>query len=364
MLPDFPFGTAAGGTSRKRLFRLVVILCVVGGVFLVILTKRQQSNTGLPDAIPVPFDSATDGRDRRGSNNSSPLRGALTELGRTPDSRKIVDMTFEDKDSELFGLNDLTFVLTPSGAGPISAGAPLSVALTAGKAYGYKYTSADASLEIAMLALKNDPDNSIAYDYSQVFPGEFFAADSSLNDLASAPSMFLAQHPDVVFKSLSDITLEPDARYLIIAEEQGLTITVRGLMWCGDRIPLNTSGEVCDDGNKSNADGCTNSCQNARCGDTFTQQGVEQCDDGNAEENDFCGNSCMCDHEAKMLELGDLNGDKVIGEAEADSLLLTMEQWLDADVPDPELMADANCDGTKNDDDATLLISLLSLILQ
>ena len=54
-------------------------------------------------------------------------------------------------------------------------------------------------------------------------------------------------------------------------------------------------GEACDDGNTENADGCTNSCAFARCGDSVTRtdltpgdEGFEACDDGNDSDQDLC----------------------------------------------------------------------------
>mgnify|MGYP002855302948 CR=1 FL=1 len=44
---------------------------------------------------------------------------------------------------------------------------------------------------------------------------------------------------------------------------------------CGDGIV--SEGEACDDGNESDEDQCTSSCQVARCGDGFLQAG-EDCD--------------------------------------------------------------------------------------
>lgn len=47
---------------------------------------------------------------------------------------------------------------------------------------------------------------------------------------------------------------------------------------CGDGVVL--GGEVCDDGNMVNMDGCTNVCMVLVCGDSVVQSG-EVCDDGN-----------------------------------------------------------------------------------
>jgi cysteine-rich repeat protein len=340
---------------RKRGFVLLLLLCSAVVIFFVVLMQKRFLVVAVPQAIPLPF----------GSTDSSPLKGLLTNLGTTADNRKIVDMSFEDKDSELFGMNDLTFVLTPEVAETFSDGAPLSIALPSNKRlFGYKYKSRDAAMEIDKQLEKKNDTTGRPYFYPELFPGQFFASDADLADAASAPRQFQRDHDNITFKRLSEVTLDPDSRYLIVAQDADVSMKVRGLVWCGDRIPGNTAGEDCEDGNVSNTDACTNLCQDARCGDTFIRADSEQCDDGNTEENDFCSGSCMCDHKAKMLELGDLNADAVIDETEADSLLLAMEQWLDADVPDPEIITDANCDGRKNDDDATLLISLLSLILQ
>ncbi|MBT3835006.1 DUF4215 domain-containing protein [Candidatus Peribacteria bacterium] len=63
---------------------------------------------------------------------------------------------------------------------------------------------------------------------------------------------------------------------------------------CGDGIV--DSYEECDDGNTNTNDNCTNSCQDAECGDGITwDQGVgsETCDDGNTSDTDGCLNTCQ-----------------------------------------------------------------------
>lgn len=55
---------------------------------------------------------------------------------------------------------------------------------------------------------------------------------------------------------------------------------------CGDgNIEV---GEDCDDGNSDPTDACTDTCQNARCGDEIVWEGVEECDDGNDIATDAC----------------------------------------------------------------------------
>ena len=47
--------------------------------------------------------------------------------------------------------------------------------------------------------------------------------------------------------------------------------------WCGNKKV--EAGEACDDGNLSNGDACTTSCQKTSCGDGVVQVG-EECDEG------------------------------------------------------------------------------------
>ncbi len=278
--------------SRFALRRIILLSCLALAVGGYVLIKWQQSASIPSSAIPLPF----------GQEQSS-LQGQLLSLG-TVGGRHVVDMTFEDgKVSEAFGVNDLTFLVTPSDPTTFSAGAPLSSAFAPGtRFYGYKYKSADASREIEMQRLKNNPPldadgKPTAYTYSQLFPGTFFASDLHRNDTASFASTFHGSHDDVIFKPVSEVMLEPSSRYLIIAEANPtnpealpVSISVRSLTWCGDGIVQ--SGEQCDDGNQSNTDSCTNVCKNPVCGDGFVQLG-EQCDDGNRVNNDQCSTACV-----------------------------------------------------------------------
>lgn len=51
--------------------------------------------------------------------------------------------------------------------------------------------------------------------------------------------------------------------------------------------------ETCDDGNPRNGDGCSTACaREARCGDGFPDPG-EQCDDGNTHDGDCCSATCQ-----------------------------------------------------------------------
>lgn len=68
---------------------------------------------------------------------------------------------------------------------------------------------------------------------------------------------------------------------------------------CGDGT-VNGSLEQCDDGNTSNNDGCSSTCQMegaARCGDG-TVAAPEQCDDGNTTDGDGCSAACNMEQTA------------------------------------------------------------------
>ncbi|HUU47376.1 MAG TPA: DUF4215 domain-containing protein [Nitrosopumilaceae archaeon] len=62
---------------------------------------------------------------------------------------------------------------------------------------------------------------------------------------------------------------------------------------CGDGTT--TPPETCDDGNTSDGDGCSASCNSDEtCGNGFTDTGLgETCDDGNTSDGDGCSASCV-----------------------------------------------------------------------
>ena len=59
---------------------------------------------------------------------------------------------------------------------------------------------------------------------------------------------------------------------------------------CGNGLV--TIGEVCDDGNLSNGDGCDSNCRPTGCGNGIVTGG-EQCDDGNTIDGDGCSATCQ-----------------------------------------------------------------------
>lgn len=60
---------------------------------------------------------------------------------------------------------------------------------------------------------------------------------------------------------------------------------------CGDGYH-DPNFEQCDDGNDVDADDCTTRCELPRCGDGVLQGGAEECDDGNWRDYDECTNHC------------------------------------------------------------------------
>lgn len=195
-----------------------------------------------------------------------PFSASLVQIGQKG-GRAIVAVNFNNGEiSESLAHGDMNIILTDSSV-TLSDGAPLSLSLTAGKRiFGYKYSSRDAAAEAAA---KQRADNGEPLTYSELFPGEFFASNE-----ARAASTFISTFESqrgIQFHSLDSLTLNRDARYVIIAEDEGVTMTVRGLAWCGDGI-VNGS-EVCD-GGQGIEDGCSDLCVlNNECSDGIDNDG-------------------------------------------------------------------------------------------
>jgi cysteine-rich repeat protein len=62
---------------------------------------------------------------------------------------------------------------------------------------------------------------------------------------------------------------------------------------CGDLVINEVIGELCDDGNNRNGDGCSSVCKLEFCGDSIVSKDRgEVCDDGNADSFDGCRGDC------------------------------------------------------------------------
>lgn len=67
---------------------------------------------------------------------------------------------------------------------------------------------------------------------------------------------------------------------------------------CGDGVVNNNGTEQCDDGNVQDGDGCDALCVIEFCGDGLINNGgSEQCDDGNNQDGDGCSNDCQVESE-------------------------------------------------------------------
>ena len=73
----------------------------------------------------------------------------------------------------------------------------------------------------------------------------------------------------------------------------GCSEDCRSVEYCGNGIK--DVDEICDDGNNDSGDGCSSNCMSVEtCGNGFTDLG-EVCDDGNNNANDGCSADCQSD---------------------------------------------------------------------
>ncbi len=63
---------------------------------------------------------------------------------------------------------------------------------------------------------------------------------------------------------------------------------------CGNGVVDAAAGEACDDGNTTDGDGCSATCALSSCGDGVVDAG-EACDDGNTTDGDGCSANCLSD---------------------------------------------------------------------
>lgn len=91
----------------------------------------------------------------------------------------------------------------------------------------------------------------------------------------------------------------------VCAANQDICINIGG---CGDGIISPDKGEICDDGNITDGDGCSPDCtSDESCGNGKTDNG-ESCDDGNRTPGDGCNADCNAE------VCGNLIVDKGLGE--------------------------------------------------
>lgn len=86
----------------------------------------------------------------------------------------------------------------------------------------------------------------------------------------------------------------PDRHYVNGFDAQGGLIC-KPISLCGNSIIDDIVGEICDDGNTNDGDGCSATCMsNETCGNGIVDDAVgEQCDDANTSNLDECDNACQ-----------------------------------------------------------------------
>jgi cysteine-rich repeat protein len=129
---------------------------------------------------------------------------------------------------------------------------------------------------------------------------------------------------------------------LTIANDKSL---IKGHLKHGDHLGVcNYCGdgslddqEICDDGNTSNTDACTNVCASAACGDNYIQtSNSETCDDGNTDNGDGCDSTCQIETE--------YCGDGIVnGSEECDGSNLDGQECLDVTFLDGILDCNVDC---------------------
>ncbi len=124
---------------------------------------------------------------------------------------------------------------------------------------------------------------------------------------------------------------------------------------CGDGVV--DPDEECDDGNQTDTDDCTNSCQNAECGDGIVRAGQEACDDGNQDDTDACTSACeaarcgdgFVQAGTEACDQGAQNSDTAYGPDSCNSMCQPGLRCGDGAVQDAE--GEKCDDGTPDNDD-------------
>ncbi len=112
----------------------------------------------------------------------------------------------------------------------------------------------------------------------------------SMDALVTALDDVLSRHS----RRNRGVLLAGIAAAAVAAAALGAVLSMRGTPApvCGNGTA--ETGEECDDGNASDADGCLATCRLASCGDGRLRLGVEECDDGNQADNDGCAYCLRC----------------------------------------------------------------------
>ncbi len=130
--------------------------------------------------------------------------------------------------------------------------------------------------------------------------------------------------------SAPDACAATDQRAVARPQGLGCDIGAYELGPCGNGI--NEAGELCDDGNAFDGDGCDSNCTPTGCGNGLVTQG-EDCDDGNASDGDCCSSSCGLTVDA---DLADASGESslLVREDDTAALRWTVKSISPADADD------------------------------
>lgn len=125
-------------------------------------------------------------------------------------------------------------------------------------------------------------------------------------------------------------------------------------------------GEMCDDGNTDDGDGCDSSCaRESFCGDG-TVDGGEACDDGNNRSGDGCRSDCLSDETCGNGIIDYSAGEVCDGEPACSEMCTELTSCGDGNIEAPETCDDSNtdrwdgCDAACRDE-ITLIMNSLGL---
>ncbi len=127
----------------------------------------------------------------------------------------------------------------------------------------------------------------------------FFSSATNVceSGLRCAPGLVcnIAQDACIEIGGCGDGIISPDRGEICddgnTRDGDGCSADCKSTEVCGNNILDSAAGELCDDGNTQDGDGCSSKCIPERCGNRILDPG-EVCDDGNAVSGDGCSADC------------------------------------------------------------------------
>ncbi|MEI8229912.1 MAG: dockerin type I domain-containing protein [Candidatus Peregrinibacteria bacterium] len=232
----------SGKMFRGAILILVVCALAAAGAFFAINRGSFHAAPPVqePNDIPIPFTQ----------NPETILSAYLTPEQIAQNGKTIYDVSFPlatDLSREL-ATQGIHNVVTPDTA-DVSDGVKLNFALTENKIfYGYKYSDVIATDEFqaqfqAQRLLNTTGD---AVPFITLFPRQFFASPAAEANPQTRAILDSYRGRGVDFLPLSDITLEKNARYVIVTgDDTGVIFTIRGIRqnpWFNIHEPMDVNG--------------------------------------------------------------------------------------------------------------------------